>query len=163
MADKTNTIKPPRTVPPTSAAVSGSRPIMKSNSQFLPPAKVVCEGYVFTRVCQSLCSHMPAPPPQPCMPPAMHATPCHAHPLSCMPHPCHAQPPPATHAPYHTCPPAMHVAPCHTRAPPRHACPPTTLRHAVNERAVHILLECILVILCNFIKFILSIILNYKV
>ena len=66
-------------------------------------------------------------PPLPCMPPtAMHA------PLPCMPTPCHvcpphhAQPPPlATHAP-----PAMH-------APSPH--------DMVSERAVRILLECILV------------------
>ena len=131
---------------------------------FLPPANVVCEGYVFTRVCQSFCSrgggggvhatHTPhyacplpschtCPPPLPCTPPG-HVCPSATHtPLPCLPprHTCLPplpcippgphMPPPVMHTPCHTCPPAMH--------------PPTTLRHAVNERAVRILLECILV------------------
>ena len=78
--------------------------------------------------------HTPRPRMPPCpthptampAPPGTHAClPCHAYPLghTCPPRPCT---PPVTHAPL----------PC---------IPPTTLRHAVNERAVRILLECILV------------------
>ena len=153
----------------------------------LPPANIACEGYVFTCVFQSLCSqlgggmhamcapchacpttlHAPyhACPlchacPLPCMPPTTHA-PCHTCPPTThapLPHmppppamhiPYHACPPPAMHAPYHTCPPAMH-------APPPHMSPPT-LRHAVNERAVCILLECILVYLLVLIVYLLMI------
>ena len=81
--------------------------------------------------------------PLPCTPPAMHA------PLPCMP-PCHACPP-VMHTPLPCMPPAMR-APCYARPLP--CTPPTTLRHAVNERAVCILLECILVKLiflqCDF-------------
>ena len=120
--------------------------------------------------------------PPPCMPPTMHApsamhAPYHACPLPHMP--------PATHAPiphmlpYHTCPPTTHApTPCHAyplprmpppchacplpHMPPCHACPPAThvpptLRHAVNERAVCILLECILVYLLVLIVYLLMI------
>ena len=63
---------------------------------------------------------------------ACHTCPlCHTHPLPCMP-PCHARPLPCT-PPRHTHTPAMHA-------------PPRILRDAVNERAVHIILECILVL-----------------
>ena len=51
--------------------------------------------------------------------------------------------------PGHSCPPGMHPPGMH---PPGHTCPPgmyaaplRILRDAVNERVVHILLECILV------------------
>ena len=47
------------------------------------------------------------------------------------------------HTPWACMPAGMHVPQAHTR---RHACPPPRkLRDAVNERAVRILLECILV------------------
>ena len=69
-------------------------------------------------------------PPHRACPPAMHAS------LPCTP--------PATHAPCHAHPLAMH--------PPCNACPSAThapdlgiLRDVVNEQAVRILLECILV------------------
>ena len=85
--------------------------------------------------------------PLPCMPPVTHA-PYHAHPhhaqppaahapLPCMP-PCHAHPP-ATYAPCHACSPLPCTHPCHTRPPPS-----ATRWHL--QRAVPILLECILVI-----------------
>ena len=109
-------------------------------------------GNVFTSVCQEFCpgggymdaSH--ACSPLPCMPPT-HApnthAPCHAHPLPHMP-PCHICPPPATHTPLPhiplpCMPPLPHVS------PPPHMPPPPILRVAVNERAVRILLEWILV------------------
>ena len=60
-------------------------------------------------------------------PPAMH-TPCHACPPPCTPPPCT---PCHTHPLPPSMPPAMHA--------------PPMLRDAVNERAVRILLECILV------------------
>ena len=64
----------------------------------------------------------------------------------------HAPPPcPGTHTlDTHTCPPG-HTCPPRARTPPGHACPPgharpqRILRDAVNEQAVRILLECILV------------------
>ena len=70
-------------------------------------------------------THAPLPRTLPTMhvPPAMHA------PLPCTP--CHTCSP-AIHAHQHACPPNIHV-------------PPPILRDAVNERAVRILLECILV------------------
>ena len=63
------------------------------------------------------CPLLPCTPPTH-MPPAMH-TPCHICSL------CHAHPSPATHRPCHAHPPLA--------------------THAVNDRAVRILLECILV------------------
>ena len=111
---------------------AGTR-VPTSGSKFLPPATKLRQGNVFTPVCHSVHTHAPLPHMPPTThPPAMHALlpcmpPCHTRPLPCMPS-CHACPP----AMY---PPAMHVLlPC---IPP--------LRHEVNERAVRILLECILV------------------
>ena len=92
----------------------------------------------------------------PYMPPLPHMPPCHAcpspphtHPLPCTP--------PATHAPVcHACPHPVHPSAIH--APPympsathaRTHPPPLPITHAmVNERAVRILLECIL-LLRNF-------------
>ena len=81
--------------------------------------------------------------PPPCTPPVMHAPPCHAcPPVSCMPPAMYA---PAMYAPLpctlpsatHTC----HPCPPHTPLPPT----PQILRDVDNERAVRILLECILV------------------
>ena len=60
-------------------------------------------------------------------------SPCHTHPL-----PCRHLPTPAMHAPCHT-------SLCHAHLPPLPRMPPMTLWHAVNERSVRILLECILV------------------
>ena len=77
--------------------------------------------------------------------PTMHAPFCHTcPPLPHIPPPhCHACPlphmPPPTHAPCHACPPD--ACPCHVY-PPTMLGPP---RHAVNDRAVRILLACILV------------------
>ena len=98
-----------------------------------------------------------------CTPPATHAPlamwtpyhtcpPRHAHPLAT-----HAPNPSATHAPLPcTPPPCMPSPPCHARPPPAMHVPPAKytspvmhapgiLWDAVNERAVRILLECILV------------------
>ena len=127
----------------------------------LPPATELRQGNVFTPVCQSFCSQgfppvtHPLPPmtlrhaptsatqaPLPHMPPLMHTPlphtpPCYACPPPRMPLLCHAYPLLPCMSPYHACPP-----PC---MPPLLRTPPTTLRHAVDERAVRILLECILV------------------
>ena len=95
----------------------------------LLPTTKLWQGNVFTPVCHSVhggghvclvgdVGHVwHTCPPAP--------SPFHACPLPCMP--------PATHAPCHACPAAMHTPTMHTR-------------DAVNERAVRILLECILVI-----------------
>ena len=83
------------------------------------------------------------------MPPAMHSPlpwmpPCHTCPLPCTP----PHMPPTMHGPTShvpATPPATHVPHCHARPP--------ILRDAVNERAVRILLECILVVRFNFSPF----------
>ena len=95
--------------------------------------------------------------PLPCTPPAMHGLGMHA-PLPHMPS-CHACPP------CHTCPlpcmpPVMHAPlPC---MPPQ-----WILRDAVNERAVRIVIECILVsnnnTLCSKIRLVTEIFIpNYQ-
>ena len=73
----------------------------------------------------------------------MHTPPLPCMPLPCMP-PCHACPP-AIHAPPHHTPPRAFMPPA--MHAPYHTCPhpPQILRDVVNERAVRILLECILV------------------
>ena len=69
--------------------------------------------------------------PLPHMPPT-------THPLPRMPLTTH-RPPPATHAPLPCMLPLPCTPPCHTRPPPQ--------QDAVNEWAVRILLECILIVL----------------
>ena len=82
-----------------------------------------------------------------------HTHPCHACPLACTPPSTYAPlacTAPATHAPSLPCMPPCHACslPCTL---PCHACPLPCMppRHAVNERAVRILLECILVSKCR--------------
>ena len=105
---------------------------------YLPPANKVCGKVMFLHVSVILFTRgdvhgMYAPLPRaplPHMHPVMHAPPA-------IHDPCYTCPPsPVTHAPCHTCPP-----PC---TPPwQHGPPPNDM---VNERAVRILLECILVL-----------------
>ena len=85
---------------------------------------------------------------QPCMPSAMHT------PQPCMP-PRHAcslglHYPWAHMRPSHARPPVMHT-PSHARPPSMHALQ-QILRDTINERAVRILLECILVLCCLRLK-----------
>ena len=105
----------------------------------LPPANVVCEGYVFTRVCHSFCSeggvpdqvHPPGPGPHP--------------PGADTPHPRDQVHPPVPGTPEQTPPRTRYTPP---RAdPPRPGTPPdqSMLGDTVNMRAVCILLECNLV------------------
>ena len=104
--------------------------------RFLPPANVVCEGYVFTGVCLSTGGSPTGRPRGQGYPPA-------GRPPSGQGDPPRQRDPPGRETPQQGDPPAGR--------PPRQGDPPgreTPLwqgdsRHTVNERAVCILLECI--------------------
>ena len=143
--------------------------------QFLPPAKEVCEGYVFTPVCQSFCSHGGVPgqvPPSqaPCPPgryPPARYTPPARYPPARHPAPRQVPPKPGTHpsqvhplggytpwagtpqaaTPLGRCTPPGRYTP-QAGTPPGQVHLPweqCMLGDMGNKRAVHIPLECILV------------------
>ena len=115
------------------------------------PQRSCGQGYVFTRVCDSVhggggvLRALP-PPPGPGRPPPAPAAPGR-HPLAG-----NTTPPSQADTPS----PGPGNPPCHTRLtppgrePPRHQVNPPPpgrrLQHTVNERPVRILLECILVL-----------------
>ena len=101
---------------------------------FLPAANEVCESYVFTGVCLSTGAGRVCPS-------GMH-----------IPHGTHNPPPQACTSPRHT-QPSRHAHTPGMHAPPGHARPRQILRDALNERAVRILLECILVFIKVYILF----------
>ena len=103
--------------------------------KYLPAAMKLGQGNIFTSVCQEFC-------PQGGLPQCMLGYPpnqAHTPPQS-RPHrpgtPPGADPPPRADTPH----PWEHTPP-----QSRHTLPGSRLQHTVNERPVHILLECILV------------------
>ena len=118
---------------------------------FLPPANEVCEGYVFTPVCQSFCSRgggfpqcMLGYPPETRHPPRSTPTPGPGNPLGPdsthrrSQHPREQTPPPGTRHSPGSRPPLL------GSDTPSAQC---MLGDTVNERAARILLECNLVFL----------------
>ena len=118
---------------------------------YLPPANEVCEGYVFTSVCQSFCSQGGVP--------AQVHTPRQLHPLTGTPPTGQVRPPlgwagtpprqvhPQAGTPLGRYTPSGQVhTPRQVHTHPRQVPPPSSACwDTVNKRAVRILLECILV------------------
>ena len=119
---------------------------VQNTTKYFPPANEVCEGYVFTPVCQSLCSWGTPPslqvhpqdqvhPPGPGTPPETRYTPRKVNPS-----------PETRYTPWDQ------VHPTGPSTPPKQVSPRTRytpeqcmLGDTGNKRVVRILLECILV------------------
>ena len=136
-----STMMPPNTAkgvtkPPTcDQANAGYYQVDKDCSKkvmftFYRPQRSCGQGYVFTRVCDSVYK---GSLPQ-CM--LGYHPPCKGDP------PCQGEPPCQEDPPAKENPPCQGEPPCQGDTPPKETPPP---RHTVNEQPVRILLECILV------------------